>query len=48
MKGQKHEAVLVLCCRHGSAKGIAESYGTTRASLYKWIGGAVGYQVLEA
>lgn len=33
---QKQEAVLSLCCRQGSAQEIANSYGTTRASLYKW------------
>jgi predicted nuclease with TOPRIM domain len=38
----KHEAVIALCCRHGSAKGIAESYGTTMASLYKWKSDLLG------
>lgn len=39
---QKHEAVIALCCRHGSVQGIAESYGTTRASLYKWKSDLLG------
>lgn len=33
---QKQEAVISLCCRHGNAHEIADSYGTTRTTLYKW------------
>lgn len=34
--GQKQEAIVSLCCRHGNAQEIANSYGTTRSSLYRW------------
>lgn len=47
-KEQKHEAVLSLCCRHGNAKGIADSYGTTRASLYKWKSDLLGKETTMA
>lgn len=32
----KKQAVIDLCARNGSAKEVAEAYGVSRVSLYKW------------
>ena len=39
---QKREAVIALCTRTGSAKGIAEEYGVTREALYNWKNDLLG------
>ena len=41
-KEQKKEAVISLCCRNGRAKDVADSYGATRAALYKWKNDLLG------
>lgn len=45
---QKKEAVISLCCRNGRAKDVADSYGATRASLYKWKNDLLGKEITMA
>lgn len=39
---QKQKAVIDLCSRRGSAEDVADAYGATRASLYKWKNDLLG------
>jgi len=35
-KDQKHEGIIALCTRSGSAKDVAKEYGVSREVLYNW------------